>query len=365
MLEQAAFAALSCGILGKLLQLAEVITIKNFLCRKLIALTMATDYILFIHGVNTREEREKPTYANELIRQINKFIGDSYQLKPISLYWGDVNIESEQDLMYKVAHTGGCWHQLWFQKTRQNTILHFMGDAALYISRSVGSKIVEALKIQIEVGLDDANPGDRLHLVSHSWGTFILFDILFAARWNDTTIPGHESAIAIRRCFNGLEPNPNEGVRLASIHTMASPIAIFSLLDIVKGENQALIPELTQNQAEQRASHDITPKLKQLVANLSQKQDSKKLPWRNYIHPADPVAWPLDPLLYSLVDGLTRDIEIKDVISKLTFLESLMQPLSQTVAPLLLYGGQAHDSYLNSVQVAQEIVQTIQQTATT
>lgn len=320
---------------------------------------MATDYILFIHGVNTRDRREEPTYANQLIGHINRLIGDSYNLKSIPLYWGDVNIESEQELMYKVAHADGCWHQLWFKNTRQNAILHFMGDAALYISRSVGSKIVEALRIQIEHGLENASKGDRLHLVTHSWGTFILFDILFAARWNDTTIPGHKSAMAIRRCFDGLEPNPEEGIRLVSIHTMASPIAIFSLLDIVKGENQALMPELTENQAEQRATHDITPKLKQLVANLSHKQDSNKLPWRNYLHPADPVAWPLDPLIYSLVDGLKQDIEIKDIISKLTFLESLMQPFSQTALPMLLYGGQAHDSYLNSVQVAKEIVQTI------
>ncbi|NEU76195.1 hypothetical protein PI95_027635 [Hassallia byssoidea VB512170] len=324
---------------------------------------MATDYILFIHGVNTRDRREEPTYAKQLIGHINRLIGDSYNLKPIPLYWGDVNIQSEQDLMSKVAHADGCWHQLWFKNTRQNAILHFMGDAALYISRSVGSKIVEALRIQIEQGLESASKGDRLHLVTHSWGTFILFDILFAARWNDTTIPGHESAMAIRRCFDGLEPNPEEGIRLVSIHTMASPIAIFSLLDIVKGENQALMPELTENQAEQRASHDITPKLKQLVANLSQKEDSNKLPWRNYLHPADPVAWPLDPLIYSLVDGLKQDIEIKDIISKLTFVESLMQPFSHTALPMLLYGGQAHDSYLDSVQVAQEIVLTIQQTA--
>ena len=321
---------------------------------------MATDYILFIHGVNIRDRREQPTYADQLIGHIKRLNANSYNITPIPLYWGDVNIQSEQDLMSKVAHADGCFSQLWFQNTRKNAILHFMGDAALYISRSVGSKIVETLREQIEDKLKSQSQGDRLHLVTHSWGTFILFDILFAARWSDTTIPGHESAMAIRRCFDGLEPNPQEGIRLASIHTMASPIAIFSLLDIVKGENQALgFSELTQNQAEQRASHDITPKLKQFVANLSQKQDSNKLPWRNYLHPADPVAWPLDPLIYSLVDGLKQDIEIKDIITKLSFLESLMRPFNQTALPMLLYGGQAHESYLNSVQVAQEIVQTI------
>ncbi len=322
---------------------------------------MATDYILFLHGVNTREQREKRTYANQLIGHINRLIGDPYP-ESIPLYWGDVNIESEQELMSQIQHADSCWHQLWFQNTRQNTILHFMGDAALYISRSVGSKIVETLREQIEDRLKSQSQGDRLHLVTHSWGTFILFDILFAARWDDPTIPGHDSVMAIRSCFYGLEPNREEGIRIASIHTMASPIAIFSLLDIVKGENQALTPELTEQQAQQRATHDITPNLKQLVGNLSDKQDSNKLPWRNYLHPADPIAWPLNPLIYSLVDGLQRNIEIKDIISKLSFLESLMQPFSQKALVMLLYGGQAHESYLSSVQVAQEIVQTIQQT---
>ncbi|MBW4475356.1 MAG: hypothetical protein KME54_00430 [Tolypothrix brevis GSE-NOS-MK-07-07A] len=323
---------------------------------------MATDYILFVHGVNTRDRREQPNYANLLIGHINKLIDDPNNLKPIPLYWGDVGIESEKNLMSKIASPGSRWDQLWFQNTRQNTILQFMGDAALYISRSVGSKIVEALRIQIELGLENASKSDRLHLVAHSWGTFILFDILFAARWNDTNISAHESVTAIRKCFYGLEPNPEEGIRISTIHTMASPIAIFSLLDIVQGENQALTPELTLKQTEQRATHDITPKLKQLVANLSEKEDSNKLPWRNYLHPADPIAWPLDPLIYSLVDGLERNIEIKDIISKLTFVESLMQPFKQKALVMLLYGGQAHGSYFNSVQVAQEIVQTIQQT---
>lgn len=324
---------------------------------------MATDYLLFIHGVNTREQREQRTYANLLIGHIKKLIDNPNNLKPIPLYWGDVGSESEKNLISKVAIPGSSWDKLWFQDTRQSTILQFMGDAALYISRSVGSKIVEALRKQIEDGLKNVSQGDRLHLVTHSWGTFILFDILFAARWDDTNIDGYASAMEIRKCFYGLQPNPEEGIRIASIHTMGSPIAIFSLLDIVKGENQARgLLELTENQAEQRATHDITPKLKQLVANLGEKEDSNKLPWQNYLHPADPIAWPLDPLIYSLVDGLQRNIEIKDIISKLSFLESLMLPFSKEALVMLLYGGQAHGSYFDSVQVAQEIVQTIQQT---
>ena len=37
---------------------------------------MATDYILFIHGVNTREERENPEYADQLFNRLDKTLVD-------------------------------------------------------------------------------------------------------------------------------------------------------------------------------------------------------------------------------------------------------------------------------------------------
>ncbi len=37
---------------------------------------MATDYILFIHGVNTREVREQPEYADSLFKLIQKTVFD-------------------------------------------------------------------------------------------------------------------------------------------------------------------------------------------------------------------------------------------------------------------------------------------------
>lgn len=326
---------------------------------------MATDYVLFIHGVNTRCDREKPDYADKLIYLIKNAVDKSYQLQPIPFYWGDINKEAEDKLLGKLQSQDSCWQKLWFQKFRQTALLQFAGDSVLYISRTVGSKVVEKLnEYMIDKGLDNAGSEDRLHLVTHSWGTVILFDILFAERWNDPNIQGYQSAQQIRSRFYGVEPNPQQGIRLSSIHTMGSPIALFSLMDAVKGERQAEgVPELTGIQARQSATHDITPNLEALLKNLCKKLNGNKLPWRNYIHPGDPVAWPLDPLIYSLVDGLSQCVNVEDVVTQLKGFDYLNLLFSQTPLALLLNGGNAHGSYYTSTHVADKIVQSIQEAA--
>jgi hypothetical protein len=326
---------------------------------------MATDYVLFIHGVNTRSEREKPDYADELFELIRQNVDKSYELQKIPLYWGDVNKEGEEKLLCKLQSQDSCWQQLWFKQFRQTTLLQFAGDGASYISRTVGSKVVEKLnQDMLKHGLDKADSEDRLHLVTHSWGTVILFDVLFAERWNDPNIQAYQCVQEIRSRLYGVEPNPPQGIRLSSIHTMGSPIALFSLLDVVKGEKQAAgVPELTELQARQRATHDITPKLEALLKNLCKKLNGNKLPWRNYIHPGDPVAWPLNPLIYSLVDGLSQCVNVEDVVTQLKGFDYLNLLFSQTPLALLLNGGRAHGSYFTSTKVAQKIVESIKEAA--
>ncbi|NEQ18860.1 MAG: hypothetical protein F6K28_02235 [Microcoleus sp. SIO2G3] len=325
---------------------------------------MATDYVLFIHGVNTRSERENPNYADELFELIGKNVDKSYELEKIPLYWGDVNKEGEDKLLYQFQSQDSCWQQLWFQKFRQTTLVQFAGDAASYISRTVGSKVVEKLKQDMLKGLENADSQDRLHLVTHSWGTVILFDVLFAERWNDPKIQAYQCVQEIRSRFYGIEPNSPQGIRLSSIHTMGSPIALFSLLDVMKGEKQAAgVAELTELQPPRRASHDITPKLEALVKNLCKKLNGNKLPWRNYIHPGDPVAWPLNPVIYSLIDGLSQCVNVEDVVTQLKGFDYLNLLFSQTPLALLLNGGHAHGSYFTSTDVAQKIVESIKEAA--
>lgn len=307
---------------------------------------MAIDYILFIHGVNTREQREEPHYADSLFNLLEKNAENNQQvLKKVALYWGNVNEENENKLRNQFE-ASPLWKQIWFQEFRLQQILQFAGDAALYISRYVGAKVVEQLKKQALVnGLAKPQPDDRLHLVTHSWGTVILFDILFAARWDDPKVPGHDDVMMIRDAIFGIsgkDPNPDQGIKIASIHTMGSPVAIFSLTNIVPGKDGTDSP----------STHDITPNLQKLLESLQQERQGVKLPWKNYIHPGDPLAYPLKELMTDLVDGDTKYLDIQDILTQESSLFDFI--IAQSLLPLL-HGGDAHGSYWHNDKVAEEI----------
>lgn len=311
---------------------------------------MATDYILFVHGVNTRDQRETPEFAEELIKGLKKKLGqDSISnIEYIPLYWGDVNIRAENRLL-KQLQASPLWKDMWFRNFRERQLLQFAGDAALYISRHVGYKVVQRLKTDALKVLQQGEPDDCLHLVTHSWGTVILFDILFATRWDNPQVPGHEEVMEIRDCIFGLsgkDDSIHKGIQLASINTMGSPIAIFSLTSVSADPNQ---PD------SDGSSHDITLRLQMLLNNLYQARNGEKLPWRNFIHPGDPIAFPLEKLMKDIVDKDEKYIDFQDLIIKEPLLLYFFkQPISQTTLALL-QGGKAHGSYWQSQQVLQEI----------
>lgn len=310
---------------------------------------MATDYILFVHGVNTRFDRELPSYADKLFDLVKKRVEPELKVEKIVLYWGDINKAAEDQLLTNLK-ASKAWNDLWFKEFREKQLLQFVGDAALYLSRTVGSQVVSKLKIQAEkilgtVENPNHKPGDRLHLVTHSWGTVILFDIMFADRWEFQEVPGHQDVMTIRKVLFGLPPTPETGIPIASIHTMGSPISLFSLLNV------------------NGSSHDFTPRLNQLLQAIYNKRNGKKLVWENFVHPGDPVAWPLEKVVSNLVQGDSRYLDIKDVINQFEdFSDFLAQPLSQT-AIALLHGGDAHSSYWQSNHVAEEIAKTIKNAA--
>ncbi len=205
---------------------------------------------------------------------------------------------------------------------------------------------------------------DRLHIVTHSMGTVILFDILFSARWEPDSAPGHVSVAAIRNGLFGVAPNSGQGIRLGSISTMGSPISFFSLLDVNNSMEDAKDPNKSMEDVKDAngniiSTHDITPRLEKLLFSLYQVL-GKKLPWYNFVHPGDPVAYPLEKLLPQLVDGESKYIDVQDILTHLTSLTDILtEPVSQTFFALL-HGGEAHNSYWQSDQVAQQIAQAIE-----
>lgn len=314
---------------------------------------MSTDYIVFIHGVNVRNEAAYNKQANEMFQNIKASINDSSRtLKPVILYWGNVGQFSTNTLL-KGLESSPQWKEFWFQDLRTTQFLPFVGDAALYLSRTVSKAIVEQLTEQAvkQIGLSLEqlkNPpeGDRLHLVTHSWGTVVLFDILFSSRWEeDAVTPQIRQLIEnMRRGFFGIGTDSEKefGIPLASIHTMGSPIALFNLINIQGGN-----------------SFNLTPKLKEFLEKLQEKL-KKPLPWKNYAHPGDPIAYPLKgviPLFLDL-DKTQNIVSVEDVMSPSSWIVGLF---GKSILPVIK-GGEAHGSYWTERKVAQMIGNVIQST---
>ncbi len=316
---------------------------------------MPTDHVLFIHGVNTQKEGPQPNYADALFDLIQNYSNHApaRTLRKVALYWGDVGKDEEQNLL-ETYQASSIWKKLWFRQFREIQLMRIIGDGALYISRCCGSKIADALEQQILAGLSGFDSEkDCLHVVTHSMGTVILFDMLFSARWDPSYAPGHDSVTTIRNLFFGVSPNPTQGIRLSSISTMGSPIGFFSLIDFDR-----TIHDPQDKQGNIICTHDITPRLEKFLDSL-RIELGKKLPWYNFIHPGDPIAYPLEKLLPQLVDGKSQYINVQDILTHPTSLTDLLTaPWSQTIFALL-DGGEAHGSYWRSDQVAQQIAQAI------
>jgi len=318
---------------------------------------MSTDYVLFIHGVKTHDKEVFRKQANTLLNRIQNTINDpSRDVKPILCFWGDINLEAQKNLI-KAFEDSPKWNDTWFRDFRTEMILEFVGDAALYLSRHIGTQVVRRLReCAVEV-LKDAKAGDRLHLVTHSWGTVVLFDILFARRWEDPQLDAdlgtqdiRKTVEEIRNSLFGLTLNPelnpsarNSGIPVHSIQTMGSPIALFSLLNITGNVDGA-------------STHDLTPRLSEFLEYLYENRRGKPVPWFNFTHPGDPIAYPLEGVMKMLLRNNLRYINVQDVITDKGSV--FIRPFTQRLIPLA-WGGKAHGSYWNNQSVAKTISEVI------
>jgi hypothetical protein len=313
---------------------------------------MSTDYILFVHGVNTRAKDEmlKPGYSNWLFDKIKDALATrtDLNLKQIEVYWGDIPKE-ELDKLRQQFDKSSVWSKFWFQDFRKQQIIDFAGDAALYLSRHAGSLVADQILRDATEIIQILKPNDRLHLVTHSWGTIILFDILFANRWTVPDNPGFTTVNQIREAVFGLPPNQSAGIWLSSLITMGSPLALFSLVHLIGS------PEGVRQ-------FDLLPNLQELLATLKQ-NSQKKIPWLNFTHPGDPIAYPLETVIPQLIDTTGDNIEIKDILTSGSgLLDLVAQPLGNSFLSLV-NGGNAHSSYWENQKVAEQIAAVIQQSA--
>jgi hypothetical protein len=313
---------------------------------------MAVDYIVFVHGVKTRNPDTFSQTALKMFAQMEPYLQttSSRKFKPIILFWGDI-AEKSTNIILNALQDSPTWKQFWFQKFRTEQVIPFVGDAALYLSRHVSVQIIKQMTAQAlaqmglkldEIQQKSKQDGDRLHLVTHSWGTVILFDIMFATRWEDVSLEPEiiEFVNTLRSCFFGVG-NPeitNLGIPIASIHTMGSPISLFNLLN-----------------ASGAKSFNLTPELKKFLSSLYDRT-GKPLPWFNYTHPGDPIAYPLKGVMDISLDNAKEFVMLEDIIAPTN---SWLQFFNQNIISII-QGGEAHNSYWTNELVSTKIGQVIQ-----
>jgi hypothetical protein len=124
---------------------------------------------------------------------------------------------------------------------------------------------------------------------------------------------------------------------------MGSPIPLFSLITI------------SGKDVNNRSTHDISPGLACLLKKLV--QGEKKLSWLNFIHPGDPIAWPLETLIGQVIVGAEKYLQVEDILTRGSSpWEYIAQmPIIRQTPLALVNGGSAHGSYWQNKDIAKRI----------
>jgi hypothetical protein len=297
--------------------------------------------VFFIHGVATQDVKYA-TPLEELIRQefqkkgkpspyfCSGFWGDF--LKDVGKMWDwieqdlqDIKQESPQAELDDIFR---------YQKFRKDFLFEFFGDAFTYLNSERGKRIRGLIADKLEDFIKQNPRDNELHIVAHSLGTVILWDILFSDKF-----ASDDPAFKIRARIEGLE-NSSEGrkVYLSSITTMGSPILLFNMM-------------LSTN-----------PEKVKLFAG-SYPEDNP-LRWINIIHSSDILAYPLraslaidsfdnisfkDKYIHCDANQIEKNLrEFANSKNKVVQAIGLVNPLineAVALAPMFVGAGDGHTQY--------------------
>ncbi|MGB5593896.1 MAG: hypothetical protein WBM62_07685 [Crocosphaera sp.] len=281
--------------------------------------------IYFIHGVATKDT----SYAKDLIKLINEkckyqnqelphcypgFWGDI--LKGTDKLWRDIDQElhnqKQQDSQFDPEQA------LRYQNFRKEYFSYFIGDTFSYLSSETGIKIRKKLANQLRDFVNDHPTEKELHIVAHSLGTVILWDVLFGDRFPPSD-PVHTIRSLIGKKYGKIS--------LSGVTTMGSPIPFLNLtLGIDEKQIQYFLEEY----------------------------QGQSLIWDNIINSCDIISYPIKPIFNS-VQNLSKIIVTDHYIeSKTNWLDSVA--LTE-LASLVFTSVNAHQIYWKSEKVSNIINQ--------
>ena len=304
--------------------------------------------VFFIHGVATQDvkyARSLESLIREEFKKRGKSCPQFYSsfwaniLKDVGKMWNWI----EQDLQeFQEENSQSDVNDIFrYQKFRKDFLFEFFGDAFTYLNSDRGAEIRRLIAYQLEDFIKLNPKENELHIVSHSLGSIILWDILFSDKFKP-----NDPAFKIRTLIEGLG-SASEGrkVYLSSITTIGSPILLFNMM-------------LGTNPEEVKSFAETYP-------------ENNPLKWINIIHSSDIIAYPLrssldidssDKLLfkdkYIIGDANSTEKTLREFVNsknKVVQAIGLVNPLineAVALAPMFAGAGEGHTQYWNCSQTA-------------
>ena len=287
----------------------------------------------FIHGVATRHDK----YAFKLIEKIRDDFDKRKQTKPYFFcsQWGGV-LENTPPLWKWVQQdlNNFCNNSkidlgdvFQYSQYREFFIDQFFGDLFTYLNTENGMEIRKIIAFQLFEFLKKHPQETELHLIAHSLGGVILYDILFSDKYG-----ADDPAVYIRNMIKGLSvSNGIPKVYLRSITIMGSPILLFNFMLGIPPEN-----------------------LKKFASRYL------KLPlrWINLIHASDVFAYTISASLN--IDSSCNLFFRDKFIASHNLMKKVSQPFSGLAGLSMAKGlTSSHTSYWNRSRVARLITANI------
>ncbi|HIK17895.1 MAG TPA: hypothetical protein IGS53_21765 [Leptolyngbyaceae cyanobacterium M33_DOE_097] len=187
--------------------------------------------VWFMHGASVR----RVEYADPLRSRLIQLFSSSGTPIPefYSSFWGDSlgNTDQmwdwvQQDLeAFRWDHPQIDLDDIFhYRQRRQQLITGFFSDIFTYLNSKKGREVRKVIAVQfLNFLTSSATFDDDLHIVAHSLGAVILWDILFSDKYDSS-----DPAYYIRHTIRGLNPSGKGKVALRSITTMGSPLLFFN-----------------------------------------------------------------------------------------------------------------------------------------
>lgn len=281
--------------------------------------------VFFVHGVATRDVKYADTLKT-LIREqclarkqpapysYSSFWGNA--LSDVSRMWHQIHQSLHE---FKAENPQSDLQEIFrYQAFREGLFSEFVGDMFTYLNQQRGYEIRKLIAQQLIAFIKEHPQETDLHIVAHSLGSVILWDVLFSNRFQ-----AKDPALYIRSLIHGFDSSQNRKVRLKSITTMGSPILFFNTM------------------------LGIDPAT---VSAFAQKQENP-LRWLNVLHASDIIAYPLkaslpvEPAYCQIHDvHISTDVNLPGKIARVA---------GQMELAMALEVGTAHTGYWNCSSTAQ------------